>query len=156
MRLRYTALRGLARTRSPFSTQMREQLLLPVFYMYVCVCMFEARMWLAIPTCKRKQKSVFPVRNHACTERQDQGKRCYVAVDARDAIMHFYVSARSAGIVIGVHLFRTRAWSGFFCEDCPLLFRNQNVGTQELKLKVHVSRTCEATSRGTLCRLRET
>lgn len=86
----------------------------------VYVCMFQARVWLAIPTRKRKQKPPFPACNHARAERQDQGKRCHVAADARHAIMHFYVSARSAGIVIGVHLFRTRAWLGFFGEDCSL------------------------------------
>lgn len=44
---------------------------------------------------------LLPARNHARAESQDQGKRCYAAADARQAIMHFYVSARSAGIVIG-------------------------------------------------------
>lgn len=80
-------------------------------YYYRCfICM---RVYMCLkPGCGslfrrvRENKS----RNHARTGWQDQGKRCYVAVDARDAIMcTFMCPARSAEIVIGVHLFRTRA-----------------------------------------------
>lgn len=37
MRPRCATLRGLARTRSPFSTQMHEQLLLSAFHVYACI-----------------------------------------------------------------------------------------------------------------------
>lgn len=145
-------IRDLARPRKDkvaiFDANARTIIITGVLYgVCVYVCMFQARVWLAIPMRKRKQKPPFPACNHARAERQDQGKRCHVAADARHAIMHFYVSARSAGIVIGVHLFRTRAWLGFFGEDCSLHWYSET-RMQELKLKIHVSRTCEASSRG--------
>jgi len=101
MRPRCAALCGLARTRSPFSTQMHEQLLLSAFHVYVCIFQGVA------PYLRRAggNKSLpFPpprVITRAPRDKIKGNPAMLLAADARQAIMHFYVSARSAGIVIG-------------------------------------------------------